>query len=559
MSVHLHPPTDGEPRDELAGREHAEAELLGPRPVGSDPESLVARPQGAPIDPQTLRVVERRRAPGRKSRRRGRLIRRLLTAGDLFAMLACVALIESLQMAAEVPAAERASLYAAAALGLLGILGVAGLYGADEVRADHTTPDDIPAIARAVGFGGFLACAAAWGGGAAAIWLPVIFSSAIALAILLPLGRAVARTVARRQPGYVQQTLILGAGDIGQLMARKLVQHPEYGLAAVGFLDDAPRPLAADVRHVPVLGGIADIGRVTREHGIERVIVAFSGVPHAEILDVIRTLKQQELQIDIVPRLFEVVGPNVGVTSIEGVPMVVLPPLHLARSHLAVKRSLDVVVAATALALLAPVFLAIAAVLRLEGRGPLLYAGVRVGRGGRLFRQLKFRTMRPEFCDGPGAQGLRAAEAFEALLDRSPALRDEFALTQKLTDDPRVTRVGRFLRRTSLDELPQFWNVLRGDLSLVGPRPVTEGEMRERYRPRILAPDAEAAFLIGYWDSPGLRPGLTGYWQISGRSTMSFDERVRLDTAYLTSWSLGLDLQILAKTVRVVVGARGAY
>jgi undecaprenyl-phosphate galactose phosphotransferase len=218
-----------------------------------------------------------------------------------------------------------------------------------------------------------------------------------------------------------------------------------------------------------------------------------------------------------------------------------------------------VVVSAAALALLAPVFAAIAAAIRLEDGGRLVYAGVRVGKAGRLFRQLKFRTMRPEFCDGPSVQGLRAAEAFQELLDRNPALRDEFALTQKLADDPRVTRVGRFLRRTSLDELPQLWNVLKGDLSLVGPRPVTEREMHERYRPRILAPDADATFLIGYWDSPGLRPGLTGYWQISGRSTMSFDERVRLDTAYLTSWSLGLDLQILAKTVRVVVRARGAY
>jgi lipopolysaccharide/colanic/teichoic acid biosynthesis glycosyltransferase len=336
-------------------------------------------------------------------------------------------------------------------------------------------------------------------------------------------------------------------------MARKLLTHPEYGLELAGFVDADPRKLGADVAHIPVVGTPDDIPRLVYERRIERVIVAFSGQSHVEELDTIRMLKDLDLQVDIVPRLFEVVGPSADISVFEGLSVFALPPMKLSRGSLVAKRALDVLVAGIGLVAVAPLMAAIAVAIKIDTRGPLLYRGNRIGPRGRLFAQLKFRSMDPRYATSEGDA------AFRKLLSANPSMAIEFASTQKLTNDPRVTRVGRLLRRTSLDELPQLFNVLRGDLSLVGPRPITQRELRERYKPRMLAPHEGDSLLIGYWDSPGLRPGLTGYWQISGRSTMSFDERIRLDTAYLTSWSLKLDLAILARTTRALLAGRGAY
>ena len=451
----------------------------------------------------------------------------------------------------------RVGVYAAATVAMLVLMAAARLYGRDEIRAGHATPDDLAPLFQATTTGAFAGCAAAWAYGGDSL-VGEIALAWLSLLVLLPAFRSISRSIARRRGHYGQRTLILGAGDIGQLVARKLQQHPEYGLELIGFLDDHPRERAPDVADVPVVGGFDDVARATLALGVERVIVAFAGVPHTEILDVVRALKRLEVQVDIVPRLFEVVGPNAGVTTIEGLPLVELPPLRLSRANLAVKRAMDLTLAGAALLVTAPLFVLIAVAIRLEGRGPLVFAGERIGAGGRRFQQLKFRTMRPEFCTGSRFGGVAADEAFERLLADEPRLADEFRRTQKLEHDPRVTRVGRWLRRSSLDELPQLWNVLCGDLSLVGPRPITEQELLQRYRPRA-GRGGEASFVMGYWDSRGLRPGLTGYWQISGRSRMSFDERIRLDTAYLTSWSLRLDLEILAKTFRALLPSQGAY
>jgi undecaprenyl-phosphate galactose phosphotransferase len=367
--------------------------------------------------------------------------------------------------------------------------------------------------------------------------------------VTLPMSRAAGRFVARRRPEYLQNTVIIGFGDIGQLMARKLLTHPEYGLRLVGVIDDNPLPLRHDVQGVSVLGGPADTARVIRQHEIERAIVAFSGQTHTDELALIRQLRDLDLQVDIVPRLFEIVGPSAGINVFEGLTVMALPPRRLSRGRLMVKRALDVAVAGAALAATSPFALGIAIAIFLTDGRPVLYRGERIGQGGRRFMQLKFRTM---------AKGW-TPEDFTNWLAENPSHAAEFRRTQKLTNDPRVTRVGRFLRRTSLDELPQLINVLRGDLSLVGPRPITEVEQRERYQDRIVDPGSADAFTLGYWDVDGLRPGLTGYWQISGRSTMSFEERIRVDTAYLTNWSLSLDIAILARTVRALFATRGAY
>ncbi len=193
----------------------------------------------------------------------------------------------------------------------------------------------------------------------------------------------------------------------------------------------------------------------------------------------------------------------------------------------------DKIFAATALVLLAPVMAAVALAIRAGGPGPVIYGHVRVGRDGRAFRCLKFRTMRP------GSDG-----DLDDLLSIDPIAREEWNAQRKLERDPRVDRVGYFLRKTSLDELPQFWNVLRGDMSMVGPRPITAAEAVKYGR-----------HFAAY---KSVRPGLTGIWQVSGRSDASYERRVALDVSYIRDWSLMSDIRIALRTVRVVVAGRGA-
>jgi len=512
---------------------------------------LVPRPSRPTVAVDILRVLQRRR-PQPAVRRRSQLVRRSLVVADLPALLGVFAVAELYVLApARGADGDRIGIYLGFALVTLAFLGLHGLYSRDDVRADHTTVDDVPAILHAVTLSAFasLVVTEVTGGSSTTAVLVAWFAGLI----FLPVARAAARMVARRSPSYLQKTIILGAGDVGQLMARKLLSHPEYGLVLEGFVDAAPRSRGDDIVSVPVLGGPERLPALIRERGVERVIVAFSRQSHTDELDSIRVLKDLDVQVDVVPRLFEVVGPSADINVFEGLSVFALPPMRLSRAALLTKRTLDIVVASIGLVAVAPLVVLIAFVIKLDTKGPLLYKGPRVGPRGRIFSQLKFRSMDPRFAS-PEGHG-----EFCAMLDRDPAMRLEYVTKQKLVDDPRVTRVGRLLRRTSLDELPQLLNVLRGDLSLVGPRPITAQELCERYKPRILDPVTSDSLLVGYWDSPGLRPGLTGYWQISGRSTMSFDERIRLDTAYLTSWSLKLDVEILAKTARALVASRGAY
>jgi exopolysaccharide production protein ExoY len=204
--------------------------------------------------------------------------------------------------------------------------------------------------------------------------------------------------------------------------------------------------------------------------------------------------------------------------------------------YVPLKRALDLIVSLTMIVFGAPIFLLVAAAVVLESGRPVLYRGWRVGQHGRAIRILKFRTMQPNSDAGLAAM----------LLD--PTIAEEFHATFKLKHDPRCTRMGRLLRRTSLDELPQIWNVVRGDMSLVGPRPIVTDEL-PRYR---AVPTAEDAYL-------SVRPGLTGAWQTSGRSDTTYDERVRLDMDYVAKRGLALDLKIMARTPRAALSGHGAY
>ena len=250
--------------------------------------------------------------------------------------------------------------------------------------------------------------------------------------------------------------------------------------------------------------------------------------------------------MDIVPRLFEILGPGVELHMVEGLPLVGVRPPSLSRTALAVKRAMDVVVSVAALTLLSPVLVFLALRIRFarKGGGPVLYRHERIGKGGRPFQLYKFRTMHKEFCRGPGFGGEEAEAKFRELMD-DPELRQQMETAYKLTDDPRVTPFGNFLRRWSLDELPQLINVVKGDISLVGPRPITTDELRPlRHAHRGAAQRAarrhRATGRSTAARTSATRSGCGSTWRTSG------------------SWSVKLDLTILAKTLRILTSNHGA-
>jgi len=497
-------------------------------------------------DSRTLEILQLRRAA---ARRRGWLVARMLLLADIVGLALAYGVSLALfgGPSAEDPGAMSTGTEALLFLATLPFWTVAakvyGLYDNDDERTDYGTAEDLIGVLHLVTVGSWLLfiAASAFGvvqpetGRLVAFW---------GLAIVgVTTARACARAFCRRRIHYLQNTLIVGAGDVGQFVARKLLSHAEYGVNLVGFADADPRALRDDLAHLRVLGTPEDLPLLVRLFDIERVILAFSREPERSMLDTAATIKMLDVQVDIVPRLYEAVGPNATIHTIEGLPLLGLPPVGPNRSSLAVKRGIDVLGAAVGVVALLPALAVIALLIKLDSRGPVFYRHERVGREGRPFRLLKFRTMALEHCRGPG-YGADTAEAEFARLMADPERQREFQQSFKLQDDPRVTRVGRHLRRLSLDELPQLFNVLRGDMSLVGPRPITEAELARYAR--------HASVLLA------VKPGITGYWQINGRSSLDYTDRVRLDIAYVTSWSLRLDCQILARTARVLLSRSGA-
>jgi exopolysaccharide biosynthesis polyprenyl glycosylphosphotransferase len=420
-----------------------------------------------------------------------------------------------------------------------------GLYDKDEERTDHSTADDFARLFHLITVCTFLLYA----GSHLTRWFNPGFSK-LFLFWLLAIGGTVAlrggaRAYCRRRIQYLQNTIIVGAGEVGQTIARKVLHHPEYGINLVGFVDGRPKVRTDDLEHLTILGDMDDVEALVELLDVERVIIAFSAGSHPAELALIRRLRGQDLQIDIVPRLFDTLGPNVNLHELEGIALIGLPPAKLSTSSAAVKRVVDMAVAALALLVLTPAILLVALAIKCESKGPVFYRHRRLGRAGRPLALLKFRTMHLAYCRGADYGGETAEIEFEKLL-ADPVRRQEFERSYKLQHDPRVTRVGRLLRRTSIDELPQLFNVLTGKLSLVGPRALTDEEIDQYY-------GVDRGLLLG------IRPGLTGYWQINGRSQLAYEDRVRLDLAYISGWSPSLDFLILMKTIRVLVSGRGAY
>jgi exopolysaccharide biosynthesis polyprenyl glycosylphosphotransferase len=289
-----------------------------------------------------------------------------------------------------------------------------------------------------------------------------------------------------------------------------------------------------DLGDLPDLGSTEDIGELIRRERVDRVFVAYSRDGHEQILDLVRAIRKQEVHVDLVPRLFEAVGTNVGIHTLEGLPLVGLPSSRISRSSRALKRGLDVLGSAIMLAFLAPVMLVIAYLIRRDSPGPVFFRQTRLGLDLSEFTLLKFRTMHEGTDEAPHRQYIKQIMTSDAL----PGSNNLY----KLERGDSITRVGRWLRKTSLDELPQLINVLRGDMSLVGPRPLIPYELE------LFSPHHFERFLVP--------AGLTGLWQVEARAHSTFGEALDLDVAYARGWSLGLDLRLVLKTPLVMFRKR---
>lgn len=500
----------------------------------------------AAVDVRTLEIVERRRRGG-IVKTRGWLVRRVLLAADVVGLTAALALAEWLvNRRSSIGVLGTRDEVIAFLLSLPGWVVVAklyGLYDRDAERPDHSTVDELASVFHMVTVCTFLFWAFAYVTSVAHPTPPKLLVFWVSAVALISMSRAGGRAIARRSAAYLQNTLIVGDGDVGQLVARKLLDHPEYGMNLVGFVDAQAMERRSELEHLAFLGDTSRLTAIVSLFDIERAIVAFSSDSHQEMLHLVRELRGLDVQIDVVPRFYEVVAPGVAIHTLEGLPLVGLPLGRPSRSSAFLKRSMDIALSTAGVILLAPLLILIAAAVKLDSAGPIIYRHERVGRNRRCIHVLKFRTMFREACRGTHYGGAHAEAVFAALMGDADR-EEEFSRTQKLAKDPRVTRVGRLLRKTSLDELPQLLNVLAGDISLVGPRPVTTAELA-RY-------GSHADDLVS------IRPGVTGYWQINGRSRLSYEDRMQLDLAYIAGWSLRLDLEILAKTLRVVLTRRHA-
>jgi len=466
------------------------------------------------------------------ARRRGWVIRRALAAADVAGLTLAFVLAEAVIGGGL--SAGRLLFFAATLPGWIVVAKLYGLYDNDEERTDHSTADEFVGVFHLVTIGAWILFAGAW---LTDLWSPelaeLVFFWGAAIG-LVTAGRASARGVCRQTLSYRQNTIIVGAGDVGQLVARKLLKHPEYGVNLVGFVDAEPKAPREDLAHLTLLGPADELAELVRAYDVERVVVAFSNESHEDLLRLIRSLKGLPVQIDIVPRLFEIVGPGVEIHTVEGLPMIALPQLKLSRSSRLLKRVLDVVLSSIVLVLLAPLFAFVAIKIKLDSPGLVFFRQQRMGYGDKPFRMFKFRTM---VADADARRG--------EVAHLNMHVSNGDARMLKIPDDPRVTPFGKTLRKLSIDELPQLLNVLKGDMSLVGPRPLPldEDELVEDWGRHRLT----------------LKPGITGLWQVSGRSSIPFGEMLNLDYIYVSGWSLWGDLRLIARPIPAVVRGRQAY
>jgi len=350
----------------------------------------------------------------------------------------------------------------------------------------------------------------------------VIYNWALSL-ILVALGRALVTWVSNYlHRRYPERLLLVGTGDVAQMVLQK-TQQGRLGYRVIGFVDgDSP---ATEIAGVPVLGTRADLGRIVRQQHAEEVVIALPNASHDELLDMISACENERATVRIFPDLFQIIATELEISDLDGLPLLQVRNVALRGWKATVKRAMDIVGSSVALVVLSPLMMLVALAIRLESKGPVFYAQTRVGLDGKPFPCLKFRSMR---VDAEAATG--------------PVWATE--------NDPRRTKVGNVLRRTSIDELPQFINVLLGEMSLVGPRPE---------RPVFV--EQFKAVVPRYMDRHKEKAGMTGWAQVNGlRGDTSIVERTKYDIYYIENWSILFDIKIMVRTVlNLMRGDRNAY
>jgi exopolysaccharide biosynthesis polyprenyl glycosylphosphotransferase len=464
--------------------------------------------------------------PESKGRQRGSILARMLLGADVLAALTA-AMLGGWIVGMDPQALAIFMLGATLAWPLTAF--ALGLYNSGTLRFWVSGVGEVPqALAAIVLFSWPLFILATVSGatvpGAVALWT-VVFT-----ALLSPLARASVRAKLHREAPLRQRAVIVGSGMVAGQLVDKMRTHEQYGILPIGLVDDTPSEFGTP--DLPRLGDLGQLEHVIREFAVDRVVIAFSQAGHEELLHCIRVCRDEGVAVDVVPRLFEFLDGVRALDHVGGLPLLSIGTPQLTRSSKIAKRALDIALSAFLILLLLPLIAAIALAIKLESRGPVLFRQPRIGRGRKLFGMFKFRSM---YAD--------AEQRKHEFVELNEA---DDGVMFKIRSDPRVTRVGRVLRRLSLDELPQLFNVLVGDMSLVGPRPLIPQET-----------DA----LDGAWQTRrlDLRPGMTGPWQIQGRSETPFQEMVRLDYQYVAGWSLARDVEILLATVPAVLAGRGAY
>ena len=490
-----------------------------PRPTGRNAGPPRGRGWGSLRRAGALHITE---ATGPEaSLLRDALFRRLLLVADLLAVSAALLLMTRLDASAVQLTWFSLLILPAAAIGAK----LFGLYDRDEAVLRRTTLDEVPRLFYMV----TLATLVAWLAGPLIVDgvlnrgdVLVLWAALLAFTVTF---RIAARALALRV-SPTERCLLIGDEAAATAIYSKL--SPQCGIKAevVAHIDlDKASPWSSDICSATDLRAIRERAQTLDVH---RAIIAPRSADAGEMLDLVRTLKAVGIRVSILPRLLEVVGSSVEFDDLHGVTVMGVRRFDLTRSSAFVKRSFDVIGATLCLLAVAPLMLLIALAVKLDSRGPVLFRQWRVGRHGERFQMLKFRTMVDD------AEELKAS-----LADRNEALEGLF----KIANDPRVTRVGRLLRASALDELPQMLNVLRGEMSLVGPRPlvIEEDQRIEGWHRRRLE----------------LTPGITGQWQVLGATRVPLREMVAIDYLYVANWSLWTDVKILLRTVPHVLGRRG--
>ncbi len=496
--------------------------------VISDFPTPIAAP--APVAAPRRKYGERVRTRPRDQR--GHLLRRLLLAGDLTSLVAAFCVMQL---------ASGSFRSVDVVLLLLGIpLLVAHghrLYHLDSHRADYGAADELGPVLQVTTLWCWAAVVALWLIDPQDVAIPRVAIFGGLMLVLLMALRSGVRAFARRQTWYLQDALVIGPASQAEAILRKLERHPEWGIAGATYAAmPGCEPSVRNRRKDDLAGNPSDedLIALVKELGVDRVMLAPAVTQQPGRAELICGLTAMGIHVDLIPSWSDVVGARLDLHEMEGMPVLTIPRTELRPSALRLKRMLDIVVSGAALVALSPLLLVCAVAIKVNSPGPVLFRQRRIGRDDSAFSLLKFRSM---CADAEEIKNEVAALSFHGGGTDNGMF--------KVRADPRITRVGAVLRRYSIDELPQLVNILRGDMSLVGPRPLIESEDRQvegRFRARL-----------------GLTPGLTGLWQVHGRSDIPFDEMVSLDYLYVTNWSLWGDVKLLVRTFPTVMKGLGAY